>query len=56
MEEQKPQECVFEYLKKGLEKSFEELREEYGSEGIPNTPEIQEKLKDITSEILKGER
>lgn len=55
MKEQKPQECVFEYLKKGIEKSFDEMKKEYGSGGIPNTPETQEKLKDMANEILKGE-
>lgn len=55
MDEKKPQEYVFDYLRKILDKRFDEMKKEYGPEGIPNTPEIQEKLKDMANEILKGE-
>lgn len=55
MKKQEPQEYVFDYLRKSLEKSFDEMNKEYGSGGIPNTPETQEKLKDMANKILKGE-
>lgn len=55
MDDKKPQECVFDYLKKSLDKRFDEMKKEHDFEGIPNTHENQEKLKDMAKNILKGE-